>query len=144
MQTPLKSALLSYINLKGTLTQQIKRILHKVIGDIHRPISHPILLENAHHLHGTILENVFLIQEKFLGEGSPNKSSHTHCVFEILRRKDIVRTHARADHATEIGVFVPWQVRVDSGPSLLTCVDGSGVNDIGGKSNDRAFWSEPE
>ena len=94
-----------------------------MIRHIHRPISDTVFLENAHHLLCTILENVFLIQEEFLGERSSNKSSYAHGVFEVLSRKDIVRAHTSADHATEIGVFVPGQVRVNSGPSLLSSVD---------------------
>jgi hypothetical protein len=126
------------------ITQQIKRILHKMIGNIHCPIPYTVLLQSLHHFLRTILENIFLIQQKLLRKGGADKSSHSHCVLGFLRRENIVRTSTCPDHTTEIRVFVPWQVGMDSRPSLLGRIDRLDVYDVGCKTNDRTFPISPK
>ena len=65
-------------------TQQIKRILHKMIHNIHGTIPLARLLQDPHHLFGTPFKNLLLVKEKFLCKRGADKSSHAHCVLGFL------------------------------------------------------------
>ena len=78
-----------------------------MIHNVHGAIPLTRLLQNPHHLLGTLFKNLLLVKEKFLCKRGADKSSHAHCVLGFLCREDVVGALARADHAAEIGVFVP-------------------------------------